>query len=388
MADIIPLIFQHHASRPKKSDTYEQSASFSPSRLLNDIRYARACLSAWATRLVGDHAYFCVGKMARKTRTEAKSRRHLCATTNGRAKNTGVVKWEDVDFTMEGLANQYKAEDELLWYMTECFPASHKKGKVVIQVDAISSFITSRNRVSDSTARNALTTLTDVSLNALKEKVRDATARGETEYEKISDNVQRIDWEHMDNVTNLHFVRVLVDFSTRLNPLSFQVSARFRTALTKHRLKSQKKHLQPLSTNSEQQMENKGYQAGFRDFDEQMGIEPEKCDDLLSWNRADGGGHGMLMREKMIQVTTIKDVYVFYRNTISTPETWHTKSTKLNSTASNHYGPAASLDPSSLSRSSNAAHMRHPTDLKKCDFYPTSHSMTIIWEARVLDCWW
>ncbi|KAJ7328357.1 hypothetical protein DFH08DRAFT_1023793, partial [Mycena albidolilacea] len=59
MADTIPLIFHHHASRPKQSDTDEQSAS--PSRPLSDIRYARPCLSAWATRLVGDHAYFCVG---------------------------------------------------------------------------------------------------------------------------------------------------------------------------------------------------------------------------------------------------------------------------------------------------------------------------------------
>ncbi|KAJ7675501.1 hypothetical protein B0H17DRAFT_1140257 [Mycena rosella] len=176
-----------------------------------------------------------------------------------------------------------------------------------------------------------------------------------------------IDWEHMDNITNLHFVRVLVDFPH-------------------HRLEPRKKRLQPLSTNSEQQMENKGYQAGFRDFDEQMGIEPEKCDDLLSWNRADGGGHATLMRQKMIQVTT-KDIYASYRNAISTPETWHTKSTQLNSAAANHYGPAASPDPSSLSRSSNAANMKRPTDLKKCDFYPTSRSMSMIWDARVLDCW-
>jgi hypothetical protein len=133
MADIIPLIFHHHASRPKKSDTDEQSASFFPSQPLSDIRYARPCLSAWATRLVGDHAYFCVGKMARKKRTEAKSRRHLRATTNGRAKNTGVVKWEDIDFTMEGLMNQCKAGNKDLWYMTECFTASRKKGKVVVK---------------------------------------------------------------------------------------------------------------------------------------------------------------------------------------------------------------------------------------------------------------
>ncbi|KAJ7933175.1 hypothetical protein B0H13DRAFT_1856462 [Mycena leptocephala] len=31
--------------------------------------------------------------------------------------------------------------------------------------------------------------------------------------------------------------------------------------------------------------------------------------------------------------------------------------------------------------------MKRPTDLKKCDFYPTSRSMTLFWVARVLDCW-
>jgi hypothetical protein len=347
-----------------------------------------------------------------------------------------------------------------------------------IQVGAISSFITSRNRyasgdlglplglwlfacqahvdvkrvlcrfgysVSDSTARNALNSLTGADLSALQEQVRDATARGEVDFGKISDNVQRyervfehglgkenflkhgtactafgldnckpgafhaaddiahvinqerqsmtvetiyssIDWEHMDNITDLHFVRVIANFSPHLNHLSSQVSARFRTTLAKHRLEPRKTRLQPLGTNAEQQMENKGYQAGFRDFDKQMGIEPEKSDNLLSWNRGDGGTHGTLTRLKHIQVT-MKNIYASYRNAISTPETWHTKSTQLNSAATNHYGPAASPDPSSLSRSSNAANMKRPTDLKKCDFYPTSRSMTMIWEARVLDCW-
>ncbi|KAJ6530368.1 hypothetical protein DFH09DRAFT_1044864 [Mycena vulgaris] len=486
MAHIIPLIYNHHRSRPKR-DTDQHSAAFSSSIPLSEIRYARPCLSAWATRLVGDRIYYGVGKLARHNRTDARNRRHLRATTNKRVNNTDAIEWEDVAFSVEELAALYEKEDKFLWYLTECFAASRKGGKVIvkkirphpiIQVGAISSFITSRNRfasgdlglplglwlfacqahidvkrvlcrfgysVSESTARNALNTLTTRSLNALQEKVRDATARGEVEFGKISDNVQRyervfehglgkenvlkhgtactafglddcepgafhaadhiarvikqerqnmtvetiyssIDWEHVDNVTDLHFVRVLVNFSPHLNPLSSQISARFRTTLAKHRLEPRKKRLQPLSTNAEQQMENKGYQAGFRDFDKQMGIEPEKSDNLLSWNRTDGGGHGMLMRQKMIQVTT-KDIYTSYRNAISTPETWHTKSTKLNSSASNHYGPAASPDPSSLSRSSNAANMKRPTDLKKCDFYPTSRSMTMIWEARVLDCW-
>ncbi|KAJ7836008.1 hypothetical protein B0H13DRAFT_1913305 [Mycena leptocephala] len=158
------------------------------------------------------------------------------------------------------------------------------------------------------------------------------------------------------------------------------------SGIAKHRIHPHKKVLQPLSTNAEQQIENKGYQAGFFDFDEQMGIEPDKCDNLLSWNRGDGATHGALKRIKLIQAT-VPNIYRSFQNALSTPETWHTKATELNSSASNHYGPSASPDPSSLSRSSNAANMKRPTDLKKCDFYPTSRSMNLIWEARVLDCW-
>jgi hypothetical protein len=58
MAGIIPLIFNHHHSRPKKRDTDEYSAALSPSKPLSEIRYARPCLSAWATQLVGDCIYY------------------------------------------------------------------------------------------------------------------------------------------------------------------------------------------------------------------------------------------------------------------------------------------------------------------------------------------
>ncbi|KAJ7643162.1 hypothetical protein DFH06DRAFT_999278 [Mycena polygramma] len=406
MAHILPLIYNHHKSRPKKADTTSASLAFSPSTPLADIRHARPCISAWATRLVGDHLYYRVGKLAHKTRTGGRSRRHLRATTNSRTNNPQVVEWEDVELSMEELANLYKEEDEFLWYITECAAASRKNGKAVvkktrphpiIQVGAISSFITSRNQyasgdlglplglwlfacqahvdikrvfcrsgyaVSDSTARNALDTLTDSSLNDLKDQVREATAQGEVKFGKVSDNIQRydkvyehglgrqnvmkhgtactafqldnckpgafhaadhiarivkqerqtmtaesifnsIDWEHIDNTTDLHYV-----------------------PLAKHRIEPKKKILQPLSTNAEQQIENKGYQADFFDFDEQMGIEPDKCDNLLSWNRGDGATHGALKRIQKIQAT-ISNIYHSFRNAISTPETWHTKATSL-----------------------------------------------------------
>ncbi|KAJ7155664.1 hypothetical protein C8R46DRAFT_910243 [Mycena filopes] len=487
MGDIIQLIYNHHKSRPKESNTADRSAAFSPSKSLKKIRCAAPCLSAWATGLVGAHAHRRVGKMARKPQAGGRSRRHLRASTNGRNERAEVVEWEDIEFTIDGLADQYKEEDEFLWFLTECMAGTRKDGQFVakktrphpvIQVGAISSFITARNQqasgdlalplglwlfvcqahidikrvlcrfgysVSDSTARRALDTVTDSDLARLRADVQAATAQQEVIVGKVTDNIQRydavyehgigrvselkvgtactmfyfddckpgafraadhiervirqerqtmttesvwnsIDWDHMDSVTELHFVRVLVAFIPQLNHLSTQVSTRFRTTLAIRRLHPHKKKLQPVGTNGDRQVENKGYQAGNLDFDQQGGVEPEKSDNLLSWNRGDGAAHATHMRLQRILATT-PNIYKSYRNALSTPEIWHTKSTDLNSCAGNHYGPSASPDPSSLSRSSNATNMKRPTDLKKCDFYPTSRAMTLMWEAQVLDCW-
>ncbi|KAJ6461203.1 hypothetical protein DFH09DRAFT_1495516 [Mycena vulgaris] len=132
MAHIIPLIYNHHRSRPKR-DTNQHSAAFSSSIPLSEIRYARPCLSAWATRLVGDQIYYGVGKLARHNRTDARNHRHLRATTNKRVNNTDAIEWEDVAFSVEELAALYEKEDKFLWYLTECFAASRKGGKVIVK---------------------------------------------------------------------------------------------------------------------------------------------------------------------------------------------------------------------------------------------------------------
>ncbi|KAJ6463158.1 hypothetical protein C8R47DRAFT_1225275 [Mycena vitilis] len=299
--------------------------------------------------------------------------------------------------------------------------------------------------VSDSTARKALNSMSAASLADLQADVQEATADDESEHGKLMDNVQEysrvyehgigrenqlkvgtacttfrfkkyirgafsaddhvgrvikqerqgmtaesifqsIDWDHLFHISDHHFVRVLVGFTPHLNHFQKEISRRFRENLAKHPLEPIKTVLQALATNSEREVTSQGMQRALKDFDEQMGIEPEKSKKILSWVRGDGASHATIMGLKRILVTT-PNIYESFRNVISTPETWHTKATDLNSCASNHYGPAASKDPSSLSRSSNAANMKRPTDLKKCDFYPTSRSMTLIWEARVLDCW-
>jgi hypothetical protein len=38
-----------------------------------------------------------------------------------------------MDFTMKGLADQYREADELVWYISECFCAPRVNGEVVIR---------------------------------------------------------------------------------------------------------------------------------------------------------------------------------------------------------------------------------------------------------------
>ncbi|KAJ7798208.1 hypothetical protein B0H14DRAFT_2618147 [Mycena olivaceomarginata] len=281
MAHIIPLIFNHSRSRPRKRDTDQHSAAFSPSRPLSEIRYARPCpiclgnTASWVIESIS------VGKLARKNRTDAQ-----------------VIEWEDVAFSIEGLSS-YTGRGRFLWYL-QCFAASRKGGKVVkktrphpvIQVGAISSFITSRNRyasgnltatwivafrlsssrrreaslcrfgysVSESTARNALNTLTNTSF----------------------------DWDTWTTS------RIFISFE--LSPISPLILS---SLLPKFRLDSVPP-LQSIGSSHERRVSSllvqrraadgkQGVSGWLSDFDKQMGIEPEKSDNLLSWNRGDGG---------------------------------------------------------------------------------------------------
>ena len=170
--------------------------------------------------------------------------------------------------------------------------------------------------------------------------------------------------------------------------LSSEVSTRFCSSpIAKHRMREgQKTIVQPLGTNAEREIEIQGMAQALLDFDEKMGLGSDTADKLLSWVHGDGASYAtMLWLQKY--VAPIPDNQKSFCNHIATPEIWHARATKINSIATNHYGPATSQDPSSLSQSSNAVGFKRPANLSSCDFYPTVRSMTLIWEAQVLDCW-
>ena len=508
MSDIIGLIYGHKHSAPSPSSPLysERHAPFSPSVSPAEIFHARPSLFSWATNLVATHVHQEINQLSHTNVPGGEN--HFRASTNGRRPDRfKLVTWQSLGkLSISALCEKYKARAPVSWYITESMAASRKGGVFIVkkrrphpivsfyyqfwrfdvltisqvQVGAISSFILSRNHfangdlamalgvwhfaakshidvkrvysrfgniVSDNTVRKALDSMTVSSLNILRDSVRAATERGQTEWCLILDNVQEycpvyeggiaresilkvgtaatairlddckpgafdleahllrvarmdrkqmtvetlsadIDWDHVRNSQMLHWVRVLVDYVPDLNFLSSEVSMRFRSSpIAKHRMREGRKTIvQPLGTNAEREIETQGMARALLDFDEQMGLGSDAADKLLSWVRGDGASYATILRLQKY-VAPIPDNQKSFRNRIATPEIWHARATKINSIATNHYGPATSKEPSSLSRSSNAAGFKRPANLSSCDFYPTVRSMTLIWEAQVLDCW-
>ncbi|KAJ7687510.1 hypothetical protein B0H17DRAFT_1300716 [Mycena rosella] len=491
MTEILPLIYSHKASYPasRSADVHEQKEMFATTRPADQIHHARPFISTWATRLVAFEGRKQVGHSARNDPDDPERRDNLRAQTNGRKEGVEVVSWPAVlsHFNLRHIGTQYCIRLPLVWFCTEVWSAPMAKGVFfvrkrrphpIIQVGAIASFILSRNRyangdltmvfglwhfackshvnvkrvfrrfgygVSDSTARNALNTMTDASLHELREKIKDATSRGQTENALLFDNVQEycdvyeqgigrlselkvgtagtnldlddcapgafdaepyynkvaqqerktlttdslfddINWPHLRIAIPLHWTQTLVEFTIDFHPHMLKdVIAMFREEpLALHRMrKGRKTGCQPLKTNGERSTSLQGFERAVDDFDTQRGIDSRDPGNLLSWIRGDGAPYANALR-----LTTLCTPQGTFKNKIATPEIWHTGATDLNSTAANHYGPATSLDPSSLSKASNIAGLKRPSNTKSCDYYPTVRNLTLIWKAHVLDCWW
>ncbi|KAJ7206105.1 hypothetical protein GGX14DRAFT_644132 [Mycena pura] len=193
-----------------------------------------------------------------------------------------------------------------------------------------------------------------------------------------------LDWEHIHRVMPLHWARVLAEFSPHFLPLLSEIAARFRSApIAKRRMREGRKSRgQPVGTNSEHSTETQGMERALADFARQIGLNPEQLKDFLFWIRGDGASYANVLR-----LTKYCAPLGTFSNRISTPEIWHTGATDLNSTAANHYGPATSPNPSSLSKCSNAAGLKRPSNIKSVDYYPTVRNFELIWIAHVLDCW-
>ncbi|KAJ6448022.1 hypothetical protein C8R45DRAFT_787866, partial [Mycena sanguinolenta] len=293
-----------------------------------------------------------------------------------------------------------------------------------------------------SAARHALNSMTAASLDALRAEIRTATERGETHGCLILDNVQEycdvweqgigrqsqlkvgcagtwvkledhapgafdakpyydkvalqerktltvdglyddINWPHLRVVIPIQWTRVLIENYPQLTRLSTELTQMFRSDVAlRPKREVRKTKCQPLPSNSERSTELQGMARAVADFDKTLGINSDEPGKNLQWIRGDGASYALLLN-----LSTYSRPIGSFQNKITTPEIWHTGATDLNSTAANHYGPATSKDPSSLSKCSNAAGLKRPSNVTKCDYYPTVRNLTLIWTAHVLDCW-
>ncbi|PBK88625.1 hypothetical protein ARMGADRAFT_1033960 [Armillaria gallica] len=86
------------------------------------------------------------------------------------------------------------------------------------------------------------------------------------------------------------------------------------------------------------------------DFNGQMGIKGGETLRMLLWPYGDGGTFVTAQHLKKYLGLTDLDVYKNFQNHLFTVELWHAKSTNLNITAANFYGPQTTNNPSALSR--------------------------------------
>ncbi|KAJ7867127.1 hypothetical protein B0H13DRAFT_2236750 [Mycena leptocephala] len=200
---------------------------------------------------------------------------------------------------------------------------------------------------------------------------------------------ESIDWVYIHELTALVWVRILVHFIPQLAHLRKELAALFTSAaMTKHRLpKGRITVMQPVGTNGEHSTETQGMFRALLDFFGQLGLDEKAFENLIFMPRGDGASIAAIWRIKKY-LSAHPGNYKAFRNVVPPgPEIFHTRWTNLNSLSTNFYGPASSADPSALSKSATAAGAKRPSNLKKVDFFPTSRSMTLFFEARVLDCW-
>ncbi|KAJ7815739.1 hypothetical protein B0H14DRAFT_3111793 [Mycena olivaceomarginata] len=489
MSDILPLMYHHKSSFPtsKTEHVAEQKLMFSMTDpTLNEIHHVRPFISTWAVNLVAAEARRQVGRATRNDLDDPEDHTRLRARTNGRS-GAHVVSWKELlsNFSMKSIHNKFRVRVPLPIFLMEAMAAPKSKGVYFvrkrrphpfIQVGAIASFIISRNHyanghlavilgvwlfackshidvkrvfcrfgysVSDTTARNALNSMTVASLSDLRTDITTATDEGKTHGCLLLDNVQEycdvweqgigrmselkvgcagtwvklddcapgvfdakpyydkvalqerktltsdslfddIDWTSMRVAIPLQWARALIEYIPQLQHFTTELNAMFRTGLaSNHRMREGRKtECQPLPTNSEHSTELQGMARAVADFNRSVRISSEDPGKTLQWIRGDGASYALLLN-----LSTYLGPTGTFKNIIATPELWHTSATDLNSTAANHYGPSTSKDPSSLSKCSNIAGLKRPSNIKSCDYYPTRRNLTLIWTAHVLDCW-
>ena len=219
-------------------------------------------------------------------------------------------------------------------------------------------------------------------LQKLEEKMKEGNRRNLT----VETILEDIDWTHLEKVTALHFADILVQFVPSLVEYREPLSACFKE-VEKHQINpSRHSKIQPLGTNSANEVSTQGMKEAMSDFFDQMGLTEETLNGRLQFFSGDGKSFEAVGKVKKYLSGQESDFRSF-RFVVEVLELWHTKWHDLSRICNAQWGETNSNDPSTLGYLAKLINSPTPSDLKKVDFYSNARLIDVAVRAHVLRCW-
>jgi len=205
-----------------------------------------------------------------------------------------------------------------------------------------------------------------------------------------SDLKNLLNESHNRTVGALHWLQVLVTYVPQLDSYKRYVREKFRTGLPANmRLDKNGVHrtvIHPLATSGKNEASSTDLRDGLIDFLEQIGQTPDDHHPRIVLVGGDGLTFeqlGNLKRMMQCQDKPFKNFEIIQPYL----QLWHTEWTDLSRLFTAHFGEDGSHDPSTIGHSSAKVNFKRPANLAKVDYYPGSHHLYRITDARFLDCW-
>ena len=196
--------------------------------------------------------------------------------------------------------------------------------------------------------------------------------------------------DHARIVGALHWLQVLTTYVPQLEDYKGGIREMFKTKPpASMRLDRDGVHrtvVHPLATSGKSETATRELKEGLEDFLKQMGQTANDYQERAVL--AGGDGLTFEQMENLKRFMQVQDG-PFKSFEILQPylQLWHTEWTDMCRLFTSHFGQDQSADPSTLGHSSAKTGFKRPANLAKIDYYPGSHHLYRVLDARFLDCW-
>jgi hypothetical protein len=207
---------------------------------------------------------------------------------------------------------------------------------------------------------------------------------------KADDLIDLLDKTHNRTVGALHWLQILTTYVPQLEPYKSYVRGKFHTeppaSMRLDRDGVRRTIVHPLATSAKNETSSTDLRDGLVDFLEQIGQTPDDHHPRIILVGGDGLTFeqlGNLKQTMQCQDEPFKNFEIIQPYL----QLWHTEWTDLCRLFALHFGEVGSQDPSTIGHSSAKINFKRPANLAKVDYYPGSHHVYRVLDARILDCW-